>query len=362
MTLFTLFGLVEPRKNLTFWCVVSACRSKMKHQGGWDVGMRVPTLRGDLPSNDKNCYAFMYACAVGKSMLDSSIFAKVFCYNLECQPGNLRGFQDSLDTQYECVTFGDLRPQPITLVGHTRGLVLETRRTVVPHSFKYRRQQIAAMRRARLVAYHLHVLAHEQIFDFQEDVSSESSDLDPKSSESEQFFDCQEEGSTGIDVQPTDSYDSYLEVRGMATEIIRVFHQQAEHFESLRAQLHLLACDNLSEIKDVLSQTASGSSGDRMAKWEPLDPNQGCEDMRVVLNLPDKVVEIIEAAVRAWKDEHREFPSQQLTKVLQMLGCYFTKHNFDQFKLEESVKEDLQYYFRIPGALLIDNDYIYYYI
>ena len=267
----------------------------------------------------------MYACAVGQAMLDTCIFAKAFCFNLASGPPSLVDLQDSLLTDSELVTFGDLHAPPVVTVGQTRGLDLETQRFVTREHLEYDPAWIHPMREARLVSDHLHALANDEIL--------KSDNSDP--------------------------YMPFAHHRAIAAEIIERFHDQASNYHRFEAQLRIIACNDLDQVKSMLSQTSSGSLGYAQTEWEPPDENDGTLDMRVLHNLPDDVVGALGKAIRTWKEEGKGLPSRPIFDMLRMLGTYYTERRFPDARLERMGEEDevkncLEEYFyihNIPGVL-----------
>ena len=335
----TLFGLTEDHRGLTICCVVAACRTRDKPRSTLNHGF-VELPRFDrLPSLD-NCYAFWYSCAAREAMLDSSIFAMSFCYHLESEPQSLQGLGALVNKECKWLTFGDI-VSAIEYYGQDNEVFLHTKKTLTPTRIDCNKSWIDTLQRDRLVANHLHVLAVDHIFD--------SDRSDP-----ENLDDSDSEKVEGSDLDP---YGPYVDVKIAAAEIMEAYYNQAHRFQDLSEQLRILACSSLSEVKSKLlspvesQQSQAASSSGR--EWRPDDKSLGCEDTRVVLNLPDQVVHIIGEVVRRWRTK---LPTDAVTKMLQMLGCYYTKKSFEDFELEiydgESVQEYLEYYFRIPRALL----------
>ncbi|CAK9111879.1 unnamed protein product, partial [Durusdinium trenchii] len=309
-----LFHLVEQsQKGLTLCCVVASCRTKGIPQQSLTHGVQIIPATNRRPS-EENCYAFVYACAAGKTMLDTSIFAMAFCYNLECQPKNLAGLAASLKEECKYVTFGNLLSPALEPFGRTDEIFLHTLQTATPRRFRQNAVWINAIQRARFVSDHLQVLASEEIFR----------------------------------VEDSEPYKSYVAVRDLAGQIIERFYHEAARFQEFRAQLRILACNRLDEVHGVLSVAASASQGYPPNDWEPEEDHQGSEDARVIRNLPDEVVTVIGNVIRKWKDD---LPTQPVFDMLQMLGSYFTERNFQDFEgsfRDERVDEYLHYYFRIP--------------
>ena len=232
--------------------------------------MRPPECVGHRPQPDSNnTYAFMYACAIDKRMLDYSLFATGFCYTLERQPGYLETCRNFLQTDCEIITHGDLKPPAIKVFGVT-DVELETqpRQGSLP---AYNRVWIRAMKRARLVADHLHYLAMLELL--------------PKSS-------------ACSSASNSDPYEAYLKVRAIAPKIIKSFHQQAEQFDELHQQLRLLRCNSLAEVEKELLASSSGSADDALAEWNPGEDDEWTLDMRVLQNLPKEVIHEIGEAHR----------------------------------------------------------------
>ena len=340
----TVYEIFEPknRLTLTIWCVVAACRKKKPAERAWfekgtmvkERWMRPPECMGRRPQPDSdNTYAFMYACAIGKSMLDYSLFATGFSYQLECEPRTLEGFKGFLEIDCEIITFGDLEPPAIpTMYGRTRGVELKTQQREKPRALPaYKPVWIRAMRRARLVADHLHYLADEA--------------LAPKPGS------C----SSASDSSP---YEPYLKVRAIAPEIIRSFHQQAEQFEELHQQLRLLRCNSLADVQKELLASSSGSADDALAEWNPCKDDEWIDDMRVLQYLPKEVIHEIGEAHRTWKENWADYPTEPIFEMLRMLGRFYTERRFlgsatPTQQCDDEVTTYMEDYFKIiyiPGA------------
>ena len=326
----TVYEIFEPKRllTLTIWCVDASCRERAEE---------VCQKEDLLPQPDSgNTYAFMYACCIGKVMLDSSIFATGFCYTLERQPGDLATVKNFLQTECEIITFGDLKPPPIKVVGVTDSVELETQPPRPRSLPAYNRVWIGAIRRARLVADHLHYLADEALTPKHGSCSS-ASDSGP--------------------------YGSYVKVRAMASEIIKNFYLQKDQFEELHQQLRLLRCNSLAEVQAELSASSSSSASDELAQWNPCGNNEWTLDMRVLQNLPKEVIHEIGEAHRTWKEKWKEenetdYPTDPIFEMLRMLGCFYTERNFpgaapigmDGIR---KVRQHMENYFKviyIPGA------------
>ena len=320
----TIYDIFEPKHSLTLtiWCVVASCRET-------DPAADACQREHHPPAPDSNnTYAFMYTCGIGKVMLDSSIFTTGFCYNLECWPKNLDGFKGFLETDCEIITFGNLKPPPIRILGETRAVELKTRPREELKTFgDYNSKWIRPMRRARLVADHLHYLADEALI--------------------RKFCGCSSDSGP---------YGSYVEVRAIAPEIIKSFYLQKEQFEELHQQLRLLCCNSLADVQKELFASSSGTADYALAEWNPCGDSQWAFDMRVLQNLPDKVIHEIGEAHRIWKNNWTDYPTAPIFEMLRMLGCFYTERRFpDTTPIQtHSVTKYMEDYFKIiyiPGAL-----------
>ena len=330
----TLFDIVERRKGLTSWCVIAACRPEIEHRGNLDVGLQVPKLTDRLPKPGQNQYAFMYACQVGKSMWDTSIFAKSFCYNLHTQPKNLKGLEDTLKLECPCVTFGDIS-LTLRCFGQSDGIILHRRTgSGDTEEFNCKPMWIDAIRDAPLVAYFLHELAADEIFRSDEGSVPEGSD-DPQSNDN----------------------DNYVAVRSLAAEIVENFFPQKDNFQELRSQLSILECSSLLDVKERLSSfKAQGSAGYPAMQWRPDEPNLGWEDMRVVRNLPHEVICALGQAIKRWKENCKDLPVEPMMRLLRIMGCHFTEKKYPDLAgnfSQKPMNEYMQYYFCIQGVLLL---------
>ena len=350
----TVYDIFEPKNQLTLtiWCVDASCREKKPAGRVWEEPgtmvkerwMRPPERVGHRPQPDSNnTYAFMYACCIGKVMLDSAIFATGFCYQLECWPRYLKAFQEFLEIDCEIITFGDLKPPAIQMVGRTHGVQLKTKQRTIPPDFpEHNPMWIPAMRRARLVADHLHYLAILELL--------------PKAGSCSSPFD-----SGCSSASDSDPYRSYVQVRAIAPKIIRSFFEKAEQFEELHQQLRLLRCNSLAEVQEQLSPSSSSSASDELAQWNPCGYNEWTLDMRVLQNLPKEVIHEIGEAHRTWKEKWNEerltdYPTEPIFEMLRMLGCFYTERKFPGTIPTQKHGEVLKYiedYFKIfyfPGA------------
>ena len=334
-TVYEIFE-AKNRSTLTIWCVVAACRDKEPDEV---VCQKEYSTRGQ----SSNTYAFMYACAVGERMLDSSVFARAFCYQLEWEPRTLGGLKFLLEIDCEIITFGDLKVPPIEIVPPYADVKLKLKQRRDQRADpEYNRKWIDLMRPAKLVADHLHYLADEALI-FQSGGCSSTSDSGSSSA------------------ADSDPYGSYVEVRGIAVEIIKSFHQQAVQFEELHQQLRILRCNTLAEVQQELSASSFSSASDELAQWNPCGDHEWTLDMRVLQNLPDEVIRVIGEAHRTWKEKWKEenetdFPTKPIFELLRMLGCFYTERKFPGTTPTQKcckVTKCIEDYFKIlyiPGA------------
>ncbi|CAK8996361.1 A disintegrin and metalloproteinase with thrombospondin motifs 9, partial [Durusdinium trenchii] len=349
----TLFGMIARKEGLKLWCVVAACR------------LLVEDLRAHLRGRDPRCtlrleemphahnirllkkqqYQFLYACDLGKDMYDSCIFAKSFCYQMECQPGYLADFNSNLAMDLEVMSFGDLR-EPRS-VGNLRNPLEDNRLTLqAGRNILCDRKWLDTMRQEKLLAYHLCSLADYETF---EDTPSE------------------EEYAKDLE-SLRDSYDQYESVRETAMNIIQGFYQCARHFDDFRHQIWLLSCESLHEVKEVLAKHQAAFAVGRgcprpPTDWNPGDPSDAellINDHHGMLNLPETVIRVIGMGVRRLKNEDKReaFPAESVLTMLQELGFYFTatmyEHKLSACK-EDKVRKrlyDLQMNYLVGEGML----------
>ncbi|CAK9040292.1 unnamed protein product [Durusdinium trenchii] len=300
-------------------------------------------------SLQKQRYQFWYTCDLGQFTWDFSIFAKAFCYHLECNPRSLDDLKRNLTKDIELMSFGHL--QKLKIYGNLEDPLEKTELTQT-QTFKkvlYDRDCLEAIRRAQPLADCLYNLANYETF------THESVD------------DLEEEEEKEEEEDACDSYEQYESVRDKAVEIIEEFYSCGAYFEGLEHQIELLSCYDLDEVMDVLTAHKDASSSGaayppRPTEWTPKE-SATAEDLidnrKTKLNLPTEVISVISrAAMRLKKDKSESFPSEVYVKMLQELGFYFTAKKYeDTFAIckEKAVKVHVdkleKYYFVSEGVL-----------
>lgn len=313
----TLFGMIQKKERLMLWCVIAACRTtredlvtgltRKTDQRGAVIREPVEYAH-NLSLLTKQRYQFMYTCDIGEAMMDSSIFAKSFCYHLECQPASLAELKTNLTRDIGLMSFGHLRelkdhgnlPNPLEDTEFTEGTEMQTR---TRKKVFYRSDMLDTMKKVKLLVHCLHEIA-----DYETLVCSES---EPEEVDLRSDSLSEEEDEENVDLNRDDSYEEYERVRETAQNIIKSFYKPSDHFEKLRHLIRLLSCDTLDEVKEVLeehqtpSAPSSGSGGypPCPTHWTP----EGCaedfiNDQRSMLNLPELVIHAISNAIMRLKD------------------------------------------------------------
>lgn len=125
-----LLAKMNEKPQATLWCVIAACRdivsevSSVIHKE--ERVLFVP--KSSMPTQTEfkalkvpNCM-FMYCCELEATMYDTSLFARLFCYQLKCQPASIQVFQQNLVHEVEVLSFGHLKMEMIPVSSQAVGL------------------------------------------------------------------------------------------------------------------------------------------------------------------------------------------------------------------------------------------------
>ena len=287
-----LLAKMNEKPQATLWCVIAACR---------DIVSEVPSVmnkegralfvpKSSMPTQTEfkalkvpNCM-FMYCCELEATMYDTSLFARLFCYQLRCQPTSIQMFQQNLVHEVEVLSFGHLKMEMIPVSSQAVGLfktpIIEklTREIMDP-------QYIDNMTRFRLCACHCQILTDSEL---------------------------------SGDVMRT-----YEDVRRDVCKILRCFKNNKDGLSSLEKQIPILTSNNLKEVLAALDPSASGSRNSQGSVNET-------EDSEDYQKIPKEVIDVIGRAVANTSEKNsNEFPAEQFVNLLQNLACHFAPDNFE---------------------------------